>query len=73
MRAGCRCGTGVHRKNRRDLSSLLTNGDLHAELRAGLDSIVPSAFQYGSMKKHVARPVGQFNETEAFFCVEPLD
>jgi hypothetical protein len=51
----------------------LTNGDLHAELRAGLDSTVPSAFQYGGMKKHVTRPVGQFNETEAFFCVEPLD
>jgi hypothetical protein len=51
----------------------LTNGDLHAQLRTWLDSTMPGAFQHGSMKKHVSRPVGEFNETEALFCIEPLD
>ena len=49
--------TRIHRKNRRDLSSLLTYTNLHTEFRARINFSMPSRLQDSSMQKCIPRPV----------------
>jgi len=65
--------TCVDRQNRRDLPTLLANGDLHTELRTRIDARMASRLQDGGVQKNVARTVCEFYEPEAFSGIEPLD